>query len=153
MTPKETLNSAPPWRDQDAELERLWRLKTPAKDIAAALGRTEAAITVRASKLGLPRNHPPGRKPNRAPESTSATTDSPIATPAPVNGYAGETTCLRCGITFLSWDRRKNRICTRHDHRISGRNDHRINDQDEAEIHISTRMRHSILDNDERSNS
>jgi predicted amidophosphoribosyltransferase len=31
-------------------------------------------------------------------------------TPKP-NAYAGPTTCLRCGKTFQSWDRRQNRLC------------------------------------------
>ena len=29
------------------------------------------------------------------------------------NAYMGPTTCLRCDQTFLSWDRRQNRLCPR----------------------------------------
>ncbi|MCL2468747.1 MAG: hypothetical protein FWF24_00725 [Alphaproteobacteria bacterium] len=50
------------WADQDDLLRQMWLDGKPQDDIAAALGRSAAAIMTRAARLGLPRRMAPGRK-------------------------------------------------------------------------------------------
>ncbi len=78
-----------PWTDEDtATLMRLWSVNSPA-DIGMALGRSEAAVVVKASRIGLPDRNRTTRP-----------------------GQARQRRCLMCNSIFHSTGP-ENQICSR----------------------------------------
>jgi hypothetical protein len=64
------------WSEQDELLRAMWQDKKTPEEIAAALGRSVAAIMTRAARLGLPRRMAPGRK--RGYKRTESSRKSPV---------------------------------------------------------------------------